>query len=203
MIISAVDTVCEEKEKWLKQNVICSPEVIEAWDATRGLRKRELEKKALLNGFFEDWPILKEPNGFELILRDFGALKIAEGVVIDLPKFEGFITDLLEIRHYKKSEPNIEEMLRDIEKNKDNVQCATALRIRLPSLLFPVPKLTRKYRLSAVDSQDSIIILASVRNFIHSLILCVIPRCPPHNILLLHFRLSIKYRRKLSKDRKK
>ncbi|KAK0071444.1 hypothetical protein PV325_012923, partial [Microctonus aethiopoides] len=69
--------------EWLKINREPWKDVEKHWQMTFCYRRKSIEKSegGKVDSLFEHWPILKQPNGYLLIEKDFFAMKLTEVVI--------------------------------------------------------------------------------------------------------------------------
>ncbi|KAK0161694.1 hypothetical protein PV327_008113 [Microctonus hyperodae] len=77
------DKKVTQSVEWLKINRAPWKDVLHHWQLTFYLRRKSIEKNKdrKVNLLFEQWPILKQPNGYLLIESDFRALKLTDVII--------------------------------------------------------------------------------------------------------------------------
>lgn len=83
LLYKVPEEICNEVQesiKWLEENLAPWQLVIQHWSITFDARRKELDnyKENTLCNFLNKWPILKHPEGYQLIVQDFDKMNLSK-----------------------------------------------------------------------------------------------------------------------------
>ncbi|KAK0157002.1 hypothetical protein PV327_011464, partial [Microctonus hyperodae] len=97
----------EHSNKWLKVHRNPWNDVLNHWRITFNYRRKSIRnnKGGKVNFLLEEWPILKQPNGFILIESDFDDMKLTENVITK-EIWDKFLKNICTIQRYNDRDAN-------------------------------------------------------------------------------------------------
>ncbi|XP_011311654.1 uncharacterized protein [Fopius arisanus] len=158
----------EEQREWLNVNS-------EPWDLVctnfAALRDVRFAKAAASNEdvtrIINQWPIFTAEKGYKLILDDFAALPDVPETQLTHAKWDQFVNELNSIRPIKSRDRVKMHWIELIEHQDTNDDSKVALQIHLLAHnLPPQKKISRRWKPSIPDCQDSMLILTETEESI-------------------------------------
>lgn len=162
----ALDSEIRSSKIWLNMNVTPWESVQLHWEKTRDLRIADIKdpKHKIVGTIVENWPILKHPDAYTLIKTDLDALN-ATKFNGDKLVWENFFMDLKEIRPIRSNNKEVQELVKklgEICETNDNTRVAIQIML-LSHMIPPVKKLAKKFKLTAQESVNSMLIHVKVQ----------------------------------------
>ncbi|XP_036144984.1 uncharacterized protein LOC118646384 [Monomorium pharaonis] len=142
-----IDNKIQESIKWLDENVAPWELVLQNWLLTFDIRRKDLNnfEEKTLHDLLNKWPILKHPQGHQLIIQDFDTMNLSK-VNLDLNIWQQFMDVML--KHSTCINTKHDEVNLMFEKlnNKDiSTDTKVAIGLMLLPHLIP-PKGLKKYK---------------------------------------------------------
>lgn len=110
------DADIKECTEWLQQNIAPWGDVLEKWHKTYEIRMNELDKLKDKNlaKIFDNWPLFKHPQGYELIDMDFKIMNMTK-VELNIDIWMKFFKVIREQQPLNSKDSNVQLMMQHME----------------------------------------------------------------------------------------
>ncbi|KAK3913563.1 putative hemoglobin and hemoglobin-haptoglobin-binding protein 3 [Frankliniella fusca] len=128
--------------KWLEYNRAPWPQVLVMWDKTYNVRMSEVfprpssKKESKVFNYFDKYPVLKAPAGYQLLIADF-ARRYPEKSAVLYSKWPAFEAAILLVAKQEAKDPFAKNIVRELETRKENNTLTENSRILLHLMLLP------------------------------------------------------------------
>lgn len=106
----------QESIKWLEENLAPWQLVIQHWSLTFDVRRKELDSypERTLYKFLNKWPILKHPEGHQLIIQDFDKMNLTN-VKLHFDIWKQFMDTVIKYSIYNSKDDEANSLLEKLK----------------------------------------------------------------------------------------